>query len=382
MALFMAIVFVGCGDDVRPPVTMDGKLDDGAPVDASPCAAVDVVAGGDHTCALSATGALFCWGRGDDGQIGVDPLAYRCVASTIYCQTTPIQVAFAQPFIAVGTGAAHTCASTGSGKAYCWGKNSTYQYGDTSIMTSAVPKLIGERAGATAFDGGLGHTCSLASGTLACSGLNAEGQVGNASTAIQPLTVAVMNNVATVSLGTTTSCAIDTVRQLSCWGRNTYKTIDQTAQIKTVPTAVPGGADVVSVGVGADHVCAAFAGGVAKCWGLNNAGQIGSGMMNGNTAQPMTALSIQNVVEVSASRNHSCVRTEAGEVFCFGEGYTPTPMMIVTGATKLASGASHDCALLRDGSIRCWGDQTYGQLGNNVDLAGRATTPQAALLCR
>ena len=215
-----------------------------------------------------------------------------------------------------------------------------------------------------------------------CSGANAEGQVGNASVVQQGLAIAVMNNVASFSLGSSTSCAIDTSRKLSCWGRNVYKTIDQTTTIKTIPTAVDGGSDVVSVSVGADHVCAAFGIGVAKCWGLNNVGQIGNGMTNGTTAQPMYTLSIPNVVEVAANRNHSCVRTNAGDVFCFGEGYTATPTIMVTGAVKLAAGGSHDCALLGDGSIRCWGDQTYGQLGNNVDISARSTTPQTAALCR
>ena len=95
----------------------------------------------------------------------------------------------------------------------------------------------------------------------------------------------------------------------------------------------------------------------------------------------MMTVNVQNVVEVSAGRNHSCVRTQAGEVFCFGEGFTSTPALIVTGARKLASGNLHDCALLADGALRCWGDQTFGQLGNNVDVSTRTNTPQTAALC-
>jgi alpha-tubulin suppressor-like RCC1 family protein len=377
----LATALAGCSFERGVlPVTSDSKLEDGPNVDASLCAAVDLTAGLDHTCAIDMAGNMYCWGRGDEGQIGVDPLTTRCVSNTIYCQKTPAKVINVAPMIAVGAGAFHTCSSTGP-QAYCWGKNNTSQYGDSSLGPSTRPKLIVERAGATAFDGGMGHNCSVAAGVLYCSGQNNEGQVGNMSVVLQPMAVPVMNNVAQFSLGNATSCAVDTGNKLYCWGRNTYKTIDQTTNIKTLPIKIDGGNDVTMVAVGGDHVCAAFVGGVAKCWGLNNVGQVGNGNTNGTTAQPMTALSLANIVEVAANRNHSCVRNEAGDVFCFGESYTATPTKVLSGAAKLAAGGQHDCAVLVDGSIRCWGDQTYGQLGNNVDMATRATEPQSAPLC-
>jgi alpha-tubulin suppressor-like RCC1 family protein len=380
LAIALIAASGGCDFEHGDPGTSDSKLADGANADASPCAAIDIAAGGDHTCAIGATGNLYCWGRGDEGQIGIDPLPYRCTANMIYCQRTPAKVPNVGPMIAVGAGVLHTCSSTGP-QAYCWGKNNTSQYGDNSIALSTRPKLIAQRAGATAFDGGVGHTCSLASGMLYCSGANSEGQIGNMSVFEQMSAVPVMNNVVSFSLGNATTCAIDTSKKLFCWGRNAYKTIDQTMQIKTLPFAVDGGTDVVQVTAGADHVCAAFVGGVAKCWGLNNMGQVGNGTTNGTTAQPMTALPMSGVVEVAASRNHTCVRTEAGDVLCFGDGYTSTPTLVLGGAIKVAAGGSHDCAVLTDGSIRCWGNQTYGQLGNNVDVSTRVLTPQAAPLC-
>jgi alpha-tubulin suppressor-like RCC1 family protein len=370
----------GCSFEHGVAATSDGKLGDGGNTDASPCAAIDLTAGNDHTCAVAASGKVFCWGRGTDGQLGNDPLSYQCVTNTLYCQKTPLEVRNLAGITAVGAGAAHTCVSTGT-QTYCWGRNSSQQYGDNSVATSTTPKLIHERAGASAIDGGNAHTCSLTNGTLGCSGANAEGQIGNASIVQQGTPAPVMSGVASFSLGLTTTCAVDANRKLYCWGRNAYKTIDSSGMIRTVPTQVDGGNDVASIAVGADHVCAAFVGGAAKCWGLNNQGQIGNGTTNGTSAQPMTTLSITDVVEVAANRNHSCVRTMTGDVYCFGEGFSPTPALIVTGATKLTAGGLHDCAIVTGGAVRCWGDQTYGQLGNNVDMSSRATTPQSAALC-
>ncbi len=376
----VAIAVAGCGFEpgVAPP-TSDSKLADSANVDAPACAAIDITAGGDHTCAIGINRRLYCWGRGDYGQIGLDPLEERCINDTLVCQTTPILIHTLPEIVSVGAGVSHTCAAT-SAKTYCWGRNTTSQYGDNSLGSSTTPKPIAQRPPATAIDGGAGHTCSLSGGTVYCSGLNMDGQVGNASFVQQMSAVPVMNDAVSLSLGTATSCAIDTSRKLFCWGRNVYKTIDQTMAIKTAPTAVAGATAVVQVAVGSDHVCALFDGGVAKCWGSNASGQLGNGQTS-TTAQPMTTVAVPDVAEIGANGNHTCVRTASGEVLCFGETYTPAPAPILTGAAKLAVGSSHECALLADGAIRCWGDQTYGQLGNHVEMASRSTAPQLAALC-
>ncbi len=357
----------------------DASID--TPPDAPGCAAVDVRAGGEHTCALTLDGSVYCWGRGDEGQIGLDPLPSRCNGNTVFCQKWPARLDLPMAR-AVGLGAAHTCAATDT-QTFCWGRNATGQYGNGSVVAATKPLAIAERAGATALDGGDGHGCSLASAAIACSGANAQGQVGNLSVVQQPTAVTVKTGVTAFALGTTTSCAIDAARQLSCWGRNMYRTIDPTnTTIKTAPTLVPGISAVESVAVGADHICAVTAG-TAKCWGLNTSGQIGNGQINNqNEPQPITTVAgVGEAAEVAANGDHTCVRTTAGEVYCFGKGYSATPTRILDGATRITAGGAHDCAVVEGGTVRCWGAQRYGQLGNNVDSANPEPTPQLARIC-
>jgi alpha-tubulin suppressor-like RCC1 family protein len=202
------------------------------------------------------------------------------------------------------------------------------------------------------------------------------------SVAPQATAVTVTTNMMGLDLGAGTSCSIDLGKQLYCWGRNAFRTIDpSTTTIKTSPFLVPGISQVDQVAVGADHICARSAG-VLKCWGLNTSGQIGNGMINNmSQPQPITTVALGSVVEVAANRNHTCARTSNGDVYCFGEGYSATPTVVATIATKLTAGGSHDCAIFVDGTVRCWGDQLYGQLGNNVDSVTRAMTPQLAPIC-
>ncbi len=355
---------------------MDGTM---TMPDAPGCAAVAVAAGADHTCALTGDGSVYCWGRGTEGQIGIDPLTYQCSTNTVYCQKVPGRVALS-PMRALGVGASHTCAAN-STQAYCWGKNTTGQYGNGTIVGVTRPMTVPERAGATAIDGGAGHTCSLAGGALACSGANAEGQVGNMSVAIQPTAVTVMTGVDTFALDSTTSCAIDGAKQLWCWGRNVYKTIDQSAVAKTLPTRVDGINDVEQIAVGSDHLCAVVGDRRVTCWGRNSKGQLGNGETS-NSAESFTTAAVGGVVEVVASGDHTCVRTQGnGNVYCFGDGYSAVPVPITTGATRLTAGDNHDCAIFSDGTVRCWGDQQFGQLGNGTDVGGRTQTPQLAKLC-
>jgi alpha-tubulin suppressor-like RCC1 family protein len=59
--------------------------------------------------------------------------------------------------------------------------------------------------------------------------------------------------------------------------------------------------------------------------------------------------------------------------------FAPEPVEAATtsSADTLAEGTAHACALSPDGVIRCWGDNTYGQLGNGTTVA--SLTPVAVL---
>lgn len=380
MTLWVIALATGCSfRHGVAPADGDVVADDGpAMPDAPGCSAVDVQAGADHTCAITRDGSVYCWGRGDDGQLGIDPVPHRC-AGNVRCLRTPTKLALSG-VRAVGLGTTTTCAATGM-QGYCWGKNSTGQYGTGSTIGVTTPASVPARAQAVALDGGTGHLCSLADGAVSCAGANDQGQVGNLSVVQQSTAVAVKTDATTLSLGAATSCAIDTARQLYCWGRNASRTIDpNTTTIKTAPTHVAGIAAVDDVAVGDDHICA-VSGGALQCWGLNTSGQIGNGQVNNqNQPQPITTIALADVVEVSAGRNHTCARTGGGDVYCFGESYTATPTRVAVGASKLASGGDHDCAII-DGTVQCWGKQLYGQLGNSVASVDRATTPQLARIC-
>jgi alpha-tubulin suppressor-like RCC1 family protein len=133
-----------------------------------------------------------------------------------------------------------------------------------------------------------------------------------------------------------------------------------------------------------------------KCWGRNNLGQIGIGSMSTTVLQPSPVAVIglpKPVVELSVGGWHACARMNDGVVKCWGSneagqigdgGYgaaasraTPATVVGLPSPTALSAGGLHTCAQIASG-WQCWGYDTYGQLG--IGSKDDQTTPQPVKL--
>lgn len=91
-----------------------------------------ITSGGMHTCALSDTGQAYCWGAGDVGQLGISPslLSARCTDDVLPCERQPARVSGWRAYGAISAGGNHVCALTLGGNIYCWGAGALGQRGD------------------------------------------------------------------------------------------------------------------------------------------------------------------------------------------------------------------------------------------------------------
>ncbi len=115
--------------------------------------ATKIASGADHTCIVTGSGAVQCWGVGTYGQLGTS-----LAAGYTYTPTTISGISTASR---VGAGANHTCAVLSDGTAKCWGLNSNSQLSSSSYFSTNVPTISFVGASLLAMAGGNNHSCTI-----------------------------------------------------------------------------------------------------------------------------------------------------------------------------------------------------------------------------
>lgn len=303
----------------------DGQLGDGSvnsdgtvkEVLSLPARAVALTAGARHSCAILEDGAMWCWGGNTLGQLGNG-------SSDIF--VTPVAVSGITSAAAAASGGEHTCAVlAGSGAVWCWGKNTNGQLGVPAVppLFSVIPQDTGLRD-VIALSAGAQHTCAATqSGALYCWGDNTYSQAGSgmASTVVQPQLVEGVSGVSVVACGGHHTC-VGTTSGVFCFGRNDYGQLGVTAGASgenphmVQITLAPG----QSLTAGGLHTCALRTDRQAACWGFNQTGQLGLGAnMTVATSSPTNIVDSRQMVAIAAGTRHSCARAATGEILCWGD---------------------------------------------------------------
>jgi alpha-tubulin suppressor-like RCC1 family protein len=174
-------------------------------------------------------------------------------------------------------------------------------------------------------------------------------------------------------------CAL-TTSGVKCWGNNGSGDLGNgtTARAAT-PVAVIGLAGAATaLSAGLDDTCAVTRNGAPECWGYNGNGQLGNGTtVNSVTPAPVVGLTA-GVKAIASGQYHTCAVTLAGAVECWGDNTfgelgdgttvgSATPVAVgglTTGAVAITAGRDDTCALMAAGTVECWGNDYFGQLGD------------------
>ncbi len=268
---------VGYGDTgPLPPTPIDGLG-----------AVVSLAAGASHSCAVTDTGGVRCWGDNRFGQLGNDAPANVWIPSTVVDISDAATIAIGGddecPF---------TCATTTGHQGLCWGCNTHGALGRGAPVTDWDSHPEPVLAGSSTCEslvvalGGGGHACARTQQDgLCCWGLNDAGQLGLGLTVeLQPTALAVEHPVGVAAvwgaagLGGRHGCAVLATGALLCWGANHFGQLgDDDETEHYLPRVVPGFDDAVAVSGGVEHTCVVRADSTLWCFGQNFFGQLGDG---------------------------------------------------------------------------------------------------------
>jgi alpha-tubulin suppressor-like RCC1 family protein len=375
-------------------------------------AGVDI--GDVHACARTTDGRVWCWGRNNTGQLGDgdapndSDVPVRVLGPN---GTTPLTAV-----TGLSVNQSHSCVVLSNHQARCWGDNSAGQLGDGTedprehAVVVRNPTDTGPLTGVAQISAGGNHTCAvLTNGQVRCWGSGTFGQLGNgaddefhlprrvlALAGTGPLTGA-----ATVSSAGANTCVVLRNHEARCWGQNSDHELgsafggDFAYRPKRVLNATGTAplANVRAIAAGGQFACASLLNGQARCWGKDSVGSLGNGP-DGDQPFPRAVLDVDGVgpltgaTRIAAGQYHACAVVTGRELRCWGDNFNgdlgnnqanvssqlPVVVLNTVGqprlrtVTQIGLGGSHSCARLANGEARCWGGNSFRELGNHFNV--------------
>ncbi len=386
-AFFFMIALIGCGGE-------EVILEEESVLTGNPKDVRQIALGYYHTCAVLNDGSVKCWGNNGKGQLGNGESDNNSL--------TPVDVSGLSGVSQISLGYQHSCAVLNDKTVKCWGDNVYGQLGNNTTEQSSTPVDVSGLSDVSQISLGDSHGCArLSTGAVKCWGYNGYGQLGNNSTTQSPVPIDIssLSGISQISLGRYHSCAVLNDKTVKCWGYNSSGQLGNNSTTQSLtPVAVklpdPDPSDTVppldlsnvsKIDLNGIHSCAILEDKTVKCWGSNSSGQLGNNSTT-NSPTSVDVSGLSGVSQIALGGSYTCAAlvddtnttgiNEAGTVKCWGnnnygelgnnsttDSLIPVDVFDLNDVSQIAFGIAHSCVLLNSGNIKCWGSNTYNQLG-------------------
>jgi len=367
-----------------------GQLGDGTTVRKS--SPVQTIAGGtdweqvacgyDHSAAIKTDGTLWMWGLNGLGQLGDN--------STVD-KSSPVQtIAGGTDWASVACGGYFTAATKTDGTLWLCGYNSSGQLGDgTNVSKSSPVQTISGGTDWASVDCAYSHFVAIKTdGSLWTCGYDGYGALGdgttvNKSSPVQTVVGGTKWIKAVAGLYSHTMAikqAPVTYGELWGWGQNAGSLGDGTTTSKSSPVqTISGGTDWTQIDAGFNHTAAIKTDGTLWLWGGNTNGSLGDNTTTTKSSPVQTIAGGTDWDQVACAYAFTSAIKTDGTLWTWGlndkgqHGDTTiteksSPVQTVAGGTdwsQVAVGARFTSAIKTDGTLWSWGQDFYGQLGDN-----------------
>lgn len=224
---------LGIGNTTDIGTTVGGQMGNSLTSAVMPERVKKISVGSNHNCALTANGQIYCWGNNSSGKLGLGNTTQ---------QNSPmlVNIGTGVKAIDVVAGTNHTCAVTSSGDVKCWGQNASGELGiGSSVIIGDGAGEMGDNLQTVDLDPSFKaikvsltsqSTCALLSNhKIKCWGDYrflgqdmASGTIGSSASQISSMPPINFSTEYAIDVqgGADFSCALFSSGDVKCWGAN------------------------------------------------------------------------------------------------------------------------------------------------------------------
>lgn len=326
---------------------------------------------GSHTIMLKVDGSVWCYGNGENGELGTGKQEIS---------DEPVQAIFPTGTIItkIAAGESHCLALDSKGNVWSWGKNTYYQLGNTNTNNILTPTKVSGLENIRDIACGINNSFAIGkSGEVFSFGLNAngEGGIGSYTNKIPVTRAKNVTDAIDIKAGKNHTIILKSNGEVFVTGSNLYGELGNNTSDKKINkfTKVDSLNEVVAIATGDSNNMVIRTDGSVYVWGSNVYKELGAGSMSTSVVVPTKVSGLKNIRYIDGGKGYITAINNSNEVFVNGlntsgelgnstknNSNTFSMLTTIQDVMQISSGNAYTVMVKTDGTVWGCGDYTHG----------------------